>query len=100
MSGRLNNGKDPGATTLKSVARHVGLSAGTVSSVLNNSPSAAHIPQVTRDRIHAAARELNYRPNLLARSLRKQRTYTLGIIANDLGDAYTSLVIEIGRAHV
>ncbi|HSS96333.1 MAG TPA: LacI family DNA-binding transcriptional regulator [Terriglobales bacterium] len=93
MSGRLNNGKEPGTTTLKSVARHVGLSAGTVSSVLNNSPSAAHIPQTTRDRIHAAARELNYRPNLLARSLRKQRTYTLGIIANDLGDAYTSLVI-------
>lgn len=93
MPGRLNNGKEPGATTLKSVARHVGLSAGTVSSVLNNSPSAAHIPQSTRDRIHAAARELNYRPNLLARSLRKQRTYTLGIIANDLGDAYTSLVI-------
>ena len=92
MSGRIN-GKETGATTLKSVARHVGLSAGTVSSVLNNSPSAAHIPQATRDRIHAAARELNYRPNLLARSLRKQRTYTLGIIANDLGDAYTSLVI-------
>ncbi len=93
MSGPFNNGKEPGATTLKSVARHVGLSAGTVSSVLNNSPSAAHIPQATRDRIHAAARELNYRPNLLARSLRKQRTHTLGIIANDLGDAYTSLVI-------
>ncbi len=94
MSGSLNNGKEPGATTLKSVARHVGLSAGTVSSVLNNSPSAAHIPQATRDRIHVAARELNYRPNLLARSLRKQRTYTLGIIANDLGDAYTYLVIK------
>src|SRR4051812_4786551 len=85
--------KESGVTTLKSVARHVGLSAGTVSSVLNNSPSAAHIPQNTRDRIHAAARELKYRPNLLARSLRKQRTHTLGIIANDLGDAYTSLVI-------
>ena len=93
MTGRLNNGKEPGATTLKEVARHVGLSAGTVSSVLNNSPSAAHIPQATRDRIHAAARELKYRPNLLARSLRKQRTHTLGIIVNDLGDAYTSLVV-------
>jgi LacI family transcriptional regulator len=80
--------------TLKSVAQRVGLSPGTVSAVLNNSPSASHIPKATRDRIVAAARELKYQPNFLARSLRKQRTYTLGIIANDLGDvAYSPMVI-------
>jgi LacI family transcriptional regulator len=62
--------------------------------VLNNSPSAAHIPEHTRERILTAARELKYQPNFLARSLRKQRTYTLGIIANDLGDvAYSPMVI-------
>jgi DNA-binding LacI/PurR family transcriptional regulator len=94
MVGRAKSSNESVAITLKSVARHVGLSAGTVSGVLNNSPSAAHIPQHTRERIHAAARELNYRPNLLARSLRKQRTFTLGIIANDLGDAYASMVIS------
>ena len=92
MPPRAKNGAES-VVTLKSVARHVGLSPGTVSGVLNDSPSAAHIPQKTRERIHAAARELNYRPNFFARSLRKQRTYTLGIIANDLGDAYTSMVI-------
>ena len=87
------NGNDAPAVTLKLVAQHVGLSPGTVSAVLNNSPSSSHIPERTRNRILAAARELNYRPNFLARSLRKQRTYTLGIIANNLEDAYAPLVI-------
>jgi LacI family transcriptional regulator, galactose operon repressor len=87
------NGNETATVTLKSVAQRVGLSPGTVSAVLNNSPSSSHIPEHTRNRILAAARELNYRPNFLARSLRKQRTYTLGIIANNLGDAYAPLVI-------
>ena len=38
------------AVTLKAVANHLGLSPGTVSSVLNNSPSARHIPLHTRNR--------------------------------------------------
>lgn len=79
--------------TLKSVAAHLGLSAGTVSSVLNDAPSAKHIPKSTRDRIVAAARKLDYRPNFFARSLRKQRTFTIGVIAHEIGDGYSSSVI-------
>ena len=91
-SGNEGNGTNT-AVTLKAVANHLGLSPGTVSSVLNNAPSARHIPQHTRNRIVAAARELNYRPNFFARSLRKQRTYTLGVIVADFADAYAALVI-------
>jgi len=79
--------------TLKSVAAHVGLSAGTVSAVLNDAPSAKHIPKPTRDRIIAAARKLDYRPNFFARSLRKRRTFTLGVIAYEIGDGYSSSII-------
>ena len=79
--------------TLKSVAAHVGLSAGTVSAVLNDAPSAKHIPKATRERIVAAARKLDYRPNFFARSLRKQRTFTIGVIAHEIGDGYSSTVI-------
>jgi LacI family transcriptional regulator len=79
--------------TLKAVAAHLGLSAGTVSSVLNDAPSARHIPKSTRDRIVAAARKLDYRPNFFARSLRKQRTFTIGVIAHEIGDGYSSSVI-------
>jgi DNA-binding LacI/PurR family transcriptional regulator len=79
--------------TLKSVAAHVGLSPGTVSAVLNDAPSAKHIPRVTRERIIAAARKLDYRPNFFAQSLRRQRTFTLGVIAHEIVDGYSSTII-------
>jgi len=82
------------AITLRAVAEHVGLTPGTVSAVLNNAPSARSIPQHTKNRIQAAARELNYRPNFFAQSLRKKRTYTIGVIVEEIGDAYGSLVIS------
>src|ERR1700751_3751663 len=82
------------AVTLKKVADHVGLTPGTVSSVLNSAPSARSIPQSTKNRILAAAKELNSRPNFFAQSLRKKRTYTIGVIVEEIGDAYGSLVIS------
>jgi LacI family transcriptional regulator len=82
-----------GTVTLKAVAAHVGLSPGTVSAVLNDAPSAKHIPKVTRDRIMAAARKLDYRPNFFAQSLRRQRTFTIGVIAYEIGDGYSSTII-------
>ena len=84
----------PGKVTLKDVAQRVGLAPGTVSAVLNHAPSARVIPEHTQQRIHAAAQELNYRPNFLARSLRKKRTYTVGLIIEEIGDAYGALVIS------
>ncbi len=81
------------AVTLKAVAAHVGLSAGTVSSVLNDAPSAKHIPLQTRQRILAAARQLDYRPNFFARSLRKRRTHTIGVIAEAIGEPYGAGII-------
>ena len=80
--------------TLKTVAEHLGLTPGTVSAALNNSPAARSIPERTKKRILDAAKDLNYRPNYFARSLRLQRTYTIGVIAEEIGDAYGSLVIS------
>jgi DNA-binding LacI/PurR family transcriptional regulator len=87
-------GQKPGAVTLKAVAEHVGLTPGTVSAVLNDAPSARSIPQDTKNRIHAAAKELNYRPNFFARTLRNKRTYTIGVIAEEIGDSYGSAIIS------
>lgn len=78
--------------TLKSVAERVGLTPSTVSAVLNNSPASSSVPESTKNRILAAARELNYRPNFFARSLRVRRSFTVGVIAQ-IGDAYDSMVI-------
>ncbi|HXJ07798.1 MAG TPA: LacI family DNA-binding transcriptional regulator [Candidatus Acidoferrum sp.] len=80
--------------TLKTVAQHVGLAAGTVSATLNNSPAARSIPEHTKKRILAAAQELNYRPDFFARTLRMKRTFTIGVIAEEIGDAYGSQVIS------
>jgi DNA-binding LacI/PurR family transcriptional regulator len=87
-------GQKPEVVTLKAVAQYLGLTPGTVSAVLNDSPSARSIPQETKNRIHAAAKELNYRPNFFARTLRNKRTYTIGVIAEEIGDSYSSPIIS------
>ncbi len=81
------------ATSLKQLAEHLGLNPATVSVVLNEVPGRS-IPQATRDRIKAAAKQLNYQPNLLARSLRSRRTLTIGILVPELGDGYHTQVMS------
>jgi DNA-binding LacI/PurR family transcriptional regulator len=83
----------PEVVTLRQLADHVGLTPGTVSAVLNNAPSARTIPQKTKDRIFAAAEELKYRPNFFARTLRKKRTYTIGVMTKELGDPSLAMII-------
>src|ERR1700686_5638523 len=80
--------------TLKTIASQLNLTPGTVSAALNNSAAARSIPERTKQRILAAAKELNYRPNYFARSLRLQRTYTIGVIAEEIGDAYGAMIIS------
>ena len=92
--GQIKKTGQPEVVTLKAVAQHIGLTPGTVSAVLNDSPSARSIPQETKNRIHAAAKELNYRPNFFARTLRNKRTYTIGVIAEEIGDSYSSPIIS------
>lgn len=80
--------------TLKTIAEQLGVTPGTVSAALNNSPAARSIPQQTKDRVIQAAQALNYRPNFFARTLRLKRTYTIGVIAEEIGDAYGATVIS------
>src|SRR5580704_8621865 len=94
MAKKTKAGQKPQVITLKAVAQHLGLTPGTVSTVLNDAPSARVIPQETKDRIHAAAKKLNYRPNFFARTLRNKRTYTIGVICAEIGDTYGSAIIS------
>ena len=80
--------------TLKTIGERLGLTPGTVSAALNNSAAARSIPEHTKQRILQAARELNYRPNFFARTLRLKRTFTIGVIASQIGDDYGSQVIN------
>ncbi|HSV54990.1 MAG TPA: LacI family DNA-binding transcriptional regulator [Burkholderiaceae bacterium] len=67
--------------TVKDVARVAGVAVGTVSRVLND--NATVMPQV-RERVLAAMRELNYEPNVLARSMRAGSTRAVGCIVSDV----------------
>lgn len=80
--------------TLRTIAEHLGLAVGTVSAALNDSAAARTIPEHTKQRILEAARELKYEPNYFARSLRLQRTYTIGVITEQIGDPYGAVIIS------
>lgn len=69
--------------TLADVARRAGLSASTVSFVLNDRPG-SRIPQETAERVRAAARELGYTPDHQARGLKTGRSATLGFISDEV----------------
>ncbi|CAN5652002.1 substrate-binding domain-containing protein [soil metagenome] len=88
------------SVSLKELAAHVGLSPTSLSLVLNDSPQASSIPQVTKARIFAAAQEYNYQPNFLARSLRAQRSYTLGVLVPELSDGYSAMVLSGVEDHL
>src|SRR2546421_5478943 len=80
--------------SLKTLAEHLGLSKTAVSLVINRVPAARSIPQRTQELIRTAARELNYRPNHLARSLRQQRSYTIGVVVPEISEGYAALVMS------
>jgi LacI family transcriptional regulator len=80
--------------TLQDVAALAGVSAKTVSRVVNNQ---GEIKETTRQKIQAAIDELGYRPNILARSLIHQRTNTLAVVAwgiDYFGPSRTMIGIE------
>jgi LacI family transcriptional regulator, galactose operon repressor len=73
------------------VARKARVSVFTVSAVINNSDQ---VSSILRRRVESAVRELNYRPNLLARSLAKRQSHTLGIIVPDISNPFYPLVVR------
>ncbi|HVS12379.1 MAG TPA: LacI family DNA-binding transcriptional regulator [Thermoanaerobaculia bacterium] len=75
------------------MAEHLGLSPAAVSTVLNRRPAADAIPESTKQRIFAAARELGYRPNYLARSLRSQRSFSVGVLVPEISEGYAANVL-------
>jgi LacI family transcriptional regulator len=93
MSPNAKNGrKRPGkAASIYDVARESGVSVFTVSAVVNNK---SHVGKALRERVEAAIRKLNYRPNLVARSLAKQKTHTIGMIVPDIGNPFFPSVVR------
>lgn len=73
---------------LKDIAKLANVSETTVSLVLNNAPS--RISENKKIEIKTIAKELNYRPNFVARSLSMNKTQTIGLIIPDIENPYFS----------
>lgn len=86
-----NRQKAVKAASIYDVARESGVSVFTVSAVVNNK---SHVGKKLRERVEEAIRKLKYRPNLIARSLAKQRTHTIGMIVPDIGNPFFPLVVR------
>ena len=86
-----NRRKPSKAASIYDVARESGVSVFTVSAVVNNK---AHVGKKLRERVEAAIQKLNYRPNLIARSLAKQQTHTIGMIVPDIVNPFFPMVVR------
>ena len=86
--------------TLKDLAGHLKLSPATISLVLNQSPVAAGIPDETQQRVFTAARELGYRPNYIAVSLRSRRTNSIGVLVPEVSDPWAAEIVSGIESHL
>jgi len=73
------------------VGREARVSVFTVSAVINNKGG---VSATLARRVEAAIRKLNYRPNLLARSLAKQQTHTIGMIVTDIANPFFPAIVR------
>jgi DNA-binding LacI/PurR family transcriptional regulator len=83
-----------GHVTLLDVARACGYSVSTVSIVLSEAPLSQNVAVATREQIRAMARQLGYHPDAFARSLRRRRSQTIGVLAFDLSDPFCTLIVR------
>mgnify|MGYP006207385047 CR=1 FL=1 len=77
--------------TIKDIAKQLGVSVATVSRALRDLPD---IHPDTKKLVLDLAQELDYQPNVLATSLVKSKTKTLGLIVPDLGYYFFSTVVK------
>lgn len=77
--------------TIKDVAREAKVSIATVSRVLNNS---AVVTDETKQRVLDAIKKTGYKPNALARSLKIQKTHTIGLIVPDISSPFYPEVVR------
>lgn len=74
--------------TIKVIAERAGVSVTTVSRVLSGQGKKYRISSKTEDLVTRLTNELNYEPNILARSLRTKQTFTIGMIVPDISNPF------------
>ena len=79
---------------MKDVAAAAGVAQSTVSRILNNAPLQVTVSTTTRERVHAIATELGYRPHPIARALRGAPTMLLGAVVRDITDPFFAGAVD------
>ncbi|MGL6115104.1 MAG: LacI family DNA-binding transcriptional regulator [Cetobacterium sp.] len=79
------------ATSIKDVAKEAGVSIATVSRVLNDIDV---VNEDTKKKVLDAIKKLGYRPNIVARSLKTQRTKTIGILIPDISSQFYPEIVR------
>lgn len=85
------DGKEPGTVQLKDLAKQLNVSVSTVSRTVNGT---GRVSAETRKRILAAIERTGYRPNEIARSLKRRSARTLGVVLTDISNGFCSKVIK------
>jgi DNA-binding LacI/PurR family transcriptional regulator len=81
------------AVALKELSAHLGLSQSTVSRVINGGATAHRIAEETQRRVLEAAAFFGYEANIIARSLRQKRTFTVGVLVPEISEGYSTAVL-------
>jgi LacI family transcriptional regulator len=79
-------------STILDIAKTVGVSPSTVSRVVNNYP---FVKESTRNKVLKAIQEMNYYPDLIARSMVKKRTFSIGLVIGGLGNPFFAETAEV-----
>ncbi len=82
------------SSTLKDIAIKTGFSVSTVSRGLHDNSKKSKISEETQAKVKQAAKDLGYRINTLARGLRLQKTFEIGLIVPDIANPFFSAVIK------
>lgn len=80
--------------SIKDVALKAGVSTALVSYVLNDRHT-NRINKLTAEKIKSAAKELNYRPNSIAQSLKAKKTHTIALLVADIANPFASQIARI-----
>lgn len=78
-------------STIKDVAKLAGVSVSTVSRVLNRS---GYISVATCEKVYDAVRQLDYKPNSIAQSLKKNSSHTIGLVVTDITNPYFAAIAK------
>jgi DNA-binding LacI/PurR family transcriptional regulator len=78
---------------LKELSAYLGLSPSTVSRVINGGATAHRIAESTQRRVLETAAQFGYEANIIARSLRQKRTFTVGVLVPEISEGYSTAVL-------